>query len=264
MQISDCGRVKPLAVTKSRDKKPDCGQKNAIFGETYNEPLMKKMLWLLGLLLCVWQVPATVFGPAQAIRCPGCKQITLKEYSLLSGNTYDAVLWSDFKLVAPSMPQPPFLVKCPACGTLLLPHRHYCEAPDDDDWIMQAVFTSQCLPSFEECVAAAGMIGDPRSACWLALHTYNDLYREQRDQEAENTSARTAFIALAARFEALLDENDPDDYLLRAELCRETGDFDRCIPLLETRKPTDDDRDGYAARILDAARQGSARVFVLE
>lgn len=82
---------------------------------------MKKMLWLLGLLLCVWQVPATVFGPAQAIRCPGCKQITLKEYSLLSGNTYDAVLWSDFKLVAPSMPQPPFLVKCPACGTLLLP-----------------------------------------------------------------------------------------------------------------------------------------------
>ncbi|WP_418990870.1 hypothetical protein [Alistipes sp.] len=163
------------------------------------------------------------------------------------------------------LPENPALVKCPACGTLLVPLEHRCEAPDDDDWIMQAAFTGQCLPSFEEYLMAAGELLDEKTACMLALHARNDPYREQgEDGPAEEPCTETAFIELAERLGALLDTDDPDERLLRAELFREVGDFDRCIALLDMRSPTGDERDDFAARMLDAARKGLRRVFAFE
>lgn len=225
---------------------------------------MKKLLLLLAPLLWSAQTHATVFGSPQAVRCPECGRITMREVPVISGNTLGAIYWSDSKCYAPMLPQPPRIVKCPVCGTLLLTEEHYCETPDDDTWVLRTVPTDDCTLSFREYLSAFDLIGDPATACLLALHSYNDLYRQQRGKEAEEASVRAAFVDLAARFIALLDENDPDENLLKAELYRETGDFDRCAALLEVRKPSADKRDRFSAQVLAAARKGCTRVFVLD
>jgi hypothetical protein len=54
-------------------------------------------------------------GPTIIIACPYCGQYAKKK-TLLSGNNFDAELWSDGKRVAPMLPAYPSLVICKKCN----------------------------------------------------------------------------------------------------------------------------------------------------
>lgn len=188
----------------------------------------------------------------------------MKEFPVLSGNTSDEIIWSDHKRYAPMMPKVPLIAKCPACGALLLPGQNYYTGPDAQKLLDKAVRTVECPLNFSEYLAAFDLLENPRTACFLALHSYNDLYREQRADEAEEASNRAAFVELATKFLPLLDDANPEDYLLKAEIYRQIGSFNQCIEMLDARKPDNGYLDSVAAQIRAQAHAGNTRVFVLE
>lgn len=55
-----------------------------------------------------------IIGPIQVISCPNCKEL-VKYYSLISGNTFGSVLWSDGKRESPMMLNTPSVVQCHNC-----------------------------------------------------------------------------------------------------------------------------------------------------
>jgi hypothetical protein len=54
-------------------------------------------------------------GPDQIIACPKCKGLAYY-ITLKSGNTIDARVWTDSKMIAPMFPRPPTVVKCHRCA----------------------------------------------------------------------------------------------------------------------------------------------------
>src|SRR5690349_16185490 len=54
-------------------------------------------------------------GPDQIVACPHCQGLA-KYLTLMSGNTFDARVWTDGKRIAPMLPQPPPVVKCRHCA----------------------------------------------------------------------------------------------------------------------------------------------------
>jgi hypothetical protein len=54
-------------------------------------------------------------GPDQIIACPKCKGLAYY-ITLKSGNTIDARVWTDGKMIAPMFLRPPTVVKCHRCA----------------------------------------------------------------------------------------------------------------------------------------------------
>jgi hypothetical protein len=56
-------------------------------------------------------------GPDQLIACPYCGFLAIK-HTLISSNTFGAILWSDGKQEAPMQPEFPAVVNCRGCKHL--------------------------------------------------------------------------------------------------------------------------------------------------
>ena len=54
-------------------------------------------------------------GPTMLVACPLCDHPAMY-FTLTSGNTIGAIHWTDGKLEAPMLPQPPAVARCPGCG----------------------------------------------------------------------------------------------------------------------------------------------------
>ncbi len=61
-------------------------------------------------------------GPDKVIECPKCKGL-VRGFTLMSGNTGWARMWTDGKMIAPMLSQLPAVTKCKKCG-------HYFWASD--------------------------------------------------------------------------------------------------------------------------------------
>ena len=57
-------------------------------------------------------------GPDMYKHCSSCHQLIIEE-TLMSGNTFGAIYWSDGKREAPMLPKTPWLITCPHCKALL-------------------------------------------------------------------------------------------------------------------------------------------------
>lgn len=67
-----------------------------------------------------------MLGRTRILVCPFCgteKQIM----SLLSGNTFGAVCWSDNKQKALMLPEISYVQKCPHCGKYYIIHNQQCD-----------------------------------------------------------------------------------------------------------------------------------------
>ena len=60
-----------------------------------------------------------ILGPDLFYKCPVCGA-NLHSYSLRSGNTFGAKVYSDGKMFAPMLPEYPNITKCGGCGTILM------------------------------------------------------------------------------------------------------------------------------------------------
>ena len=79
---------------------------------------MKQSILVLTItLLC--GVTALAYRPGSNIirECPECNA-ALERTTMMSGNTFGARFWTDGKMMAPMLPDRPWLAKCPKCTAL--------------------------------------------------------------------------------------------------------------------------------------------------
>ena len=184
-------------------------------------------------LLCGEAVLAYRPGPDVIRECPKCKTL-LEQSTMASGNTLGARFWTDGKTVAPMRPDRPWLVKCPKCGGLIwldearqLGERRNGEKEKWSDAIKPQ------LPTEADYLTLLSGAKQPetkelylrRRAWWAG----NDAIRANEDASINLSSKQKANMKALAE---LMDEEDADQRITKAELMRELKRFDACLALL--------------------------------
>jgi len=192
-----------------------------------------------------------MLGPDQIIACPKCSALA-KHFTMMSGNTFGAVLWTDGKFEAHMMPQLPQIVKCTACHEYYwlsqakeigsFPWEGRTKNPKyPDSWRnapkIKALSASEYLEALETNVAAdENQLRYLRVSAW---HAANDQYRDEQCRKGISEDPRLApsFSAQAKEnlqklYTAIVPDNDAD-VIMKAEAARELGLFDDTLKLLE-------------------------------
>ena len=193
---------------------------------------------IIGFVLCSTVV---AYMPMLIIReCPHCKAHVVEEETV-SGNTIGAMYWTDGKREAKMLPDHPWLAKCPACQGLFWVD----EAVEVDTGFDAAKGKQQVLaPSGKEMLEFLSGSVLPRDkemflrvAAWRSA---NDAWR--RNPNATPAFSKDQEQNLKALSD-MLDEKEPNQRILKAEIARELGEYDKCLRLLSQ---DFDERYGYA------------------
>jgi hypothetical protein len=180
---------------------------------------------------------AYVPGPQSIHACPRCGAL-VAEATTLSGNTIGARFWTDGRMIAPRLPDRPWVVKCPVCLDLLwldeippMGSRLQFEEPDrwPEAWwpITPAEEDYHRLLGTE--VLPREKLFETRLRAWWAA---NDAYRFGPPPDGDLPSIWRETENMNALLD-LLDPEDKDERILMAELARELGLFATCLRLLE-------------------------------
>lgn len=178
-------------------------------------------------------------GPIIIRECPHCKG-HFKESTIASGNTFGARYWTDGKMEADMLPEEDWLVSCPNClfpvwvdtaievGRVERPYREtagdyknadqieYGRTPSAEGYLM--VLRDNSMPTEEQKYI--------RLRLW---RLWNDARRKSRKpQPLKNYE----IVNLEALFK-LLDGEDIDELVTKAEIKRELGRFNEAIQLLD-------------------------------
>lgn len=187
------------------------------------------------------------------LRCPHCG--ALKEVlQLMSGNTFGATLWSDAKQIAPMLPRVSYIQRCPSCGKYFF-YTQEVEAGTSNnygggtgdlplEYLKQALTQLQPTGN-EEHILRINIL-------WAFNDRYGDM--EQSDIPIEEWAYHVDNVHH-------LVQMDIDD-LLRAELFREIGDFDKAIQILQSHEVADNLKD-LQRQLLQHAQQHNRKVFAL-
>jgi hypothetical protein len=181
----------------------------------------------IGLVLCS---AAVANYPALIVReCPHCRGHVVEE-ATLSGNTIGAKYYTDGKREAKMLPDHPALVKCPACSRLFWVE----EAQEVDSGFDAAKGKQQVMaPTGQELLAyLAGQTLPKDKEAYLRIHAWwaaNDGWRWVPNSKPAFTKEQVKNLDALS---ALMDEAEPGERLLKAEIARELGRFDECLRLL--------------------------------
>jgi len=196
-------------------------------------------------------------GPDKVIECPKCKELA-RVFTLVSGNTFDARRWTDSKMVAPMLPQPPAVTKCKHCG-------HYywvSDATEIGELSLQRA-DAEKMPSkwksaervrelseteYLEAINT-GVADTKEQELHLRIHAWwagNDSLRSRAQSPGSQTrTVPTRSIEATMNLERLLellDISKPSQRLMKAEVLRELGKFDDAMRVLDFHFPS-----GYAS-----------------
>lgn len=195
-------------------------------------------------------------GPIQVVACPSCKAFAWYA-TVLSSNTFGARRWTDGKMIAPLVPQPPSFVRCRSCESLYWLDQAERKGTFDP---LSAVGNNPKLgsaPSVEEpseaeyYEALENPPEDPyreRELRTLAWWKSNDAHRGPEGgvaiqfgddappppkSDAEPAPPHEGRIPNMEALAAILDESDASALLMKAELLREMGRFPEALALLD-------------------------------
>lgn len=176
-------------------------------------------------------------GRAQVLTCPHCggkKEVI----SLISGNTFGRIVWSDRRVYTPMLPEPSFVQKCPHCGKYFLTSRQ-----ETHEFASTISFDKGELPYAE------------LKEAWKQL-SQEDLTQEERthilvmqvwdfNEEYDRHEAMSISDVVKKEIPAeeheylvsivrLLQNTCAIDNLFKAELLREIGEFDEALKHLDS------------------------------
>jgi hypothetical protein len=187
------------------------------------------MVCFIGFILCS---AAVAYYPVLIVReCPHCKTHVVQE-DTLSGNTIGAKIYTDGKREAKMLPDHPLLVRCPACSNLF--------------WVDEAVQVSSefeaangkpqvLAPSEKNMLSFLAEPGLPKDKeIYLRMHAWwsaNDAWRSVPNPKPNFSKEQVKNLNALA---ALMDESEPGQRILKAEIARELGEFDYCLRLLSS------------------------------
>lgn len=197
-------------------------------------------------------------GNAQILTCPHCG--TKKEVlSLLSGNTFGQVVWSDCKSIAPMLPKVSFVQKCPHCGKYYLLSRQKPEYGNTHS-------SEKGELNYKEIKEAWSMLKDVEdltenerlTILIMQVWAYNDEYTRGKDA--------TAPKAEQDYFKEIVDmliKLDSVDTLLKAELLRETGRFSDALDLLSNYSAENDYLERLIKKFREHVLSSDSRPFIV-
>lgn len=208
------------------------------------------------------------YGPTQIYRCPSCGAEN-PLMSLISGNTFNAVVWSDSYRDYPHMPAPSRVQRCPSCGRYFFLDGLKPEPQLDKEWKDFCMGTMETgtldyPQSFEALCQLEGEDLTENQLQWLhfnLLYAFNDWrtrekfilekhikdldvnygswsreWRENAERQLAECLARVVRDSDEELFRSnaeWLMAHNTDNKLLCAELHRELGEFDECISILD-------------------------------
>lgn len=193
-------------------------------------------------------------GPDRYVACPRCDAVARHE-TMLSGNTFGAVMWSDGREVAPMLPTPPSVVRCGNCaGCYWL--RDAQEIGEFYGFEGEEGFPAECenAPWIEEPdhheylqLVRSGSTrnrDDERLLRILAWQKRNDSFRTSPDDfelgppvglAKPPPSVASVDAEYRENLEALLtllDGDDEEGQLFRAAVLRMLGRFDEALSII--------------------------------
>jgi hypothetical protein len=185
------------------------------------------MIMFIGFGLCS---TVAAYMPMLTIReCPHCKAHVVQEETV-SGNTIGATYWTDGKREAKMLPDHPWLAKCPVCAGLFWVD----EAVEVDTGFDAAKGKQQVLaPSGKEMLE---FLSGPALPADKELYVRVRAWRSANDAWRWNPNATPAIskeqVQNLKSLSKMLDETEPNQRILKAEIARELGKFEECLLLL--------------------------------
>jgi DNA-directed RNA polymerase subunit RPC12/RpoP len=179
-------------------------------------------------------------GKARILTCPHCG--SKKEVmSLLSGNTLDARYWSDLKIEAPMMPQVSFIQKCAECGKYFLMSRLEEKYGENFSSELGNLSYEETKEALQELLYDSCSLNEQFGLIMEYIHSFNDKYLRKEKIDIPETEQKlfNRYVNQIIHFEGAWGDS-PNSQLLKAELFRESGQFDKSLSIIED-CPTDDD-----------------------
>ena len=210
------------------------------------------MIMFIGFVLCSTVV---AYMPALIVReCPHCKAHVVQEETV-SGNTIGATYWTDGKREAKMLQDHPLLARCPVCAELFW----IDEALEVDTGFDAAKGKQQVLAPSEkemlEFLSGSALTQDKE------LYLRVRVWRSANDAWRRNPNATPVFskdqVQNLKALSAMLDETEPNQRILKAEIAREQGEFHECLGLLST---PFDERYGHAVGFIKKLAEDKVRV----
>jgi hypothetical protein len=206
-------------------------------------------------------------GPKIVYKCPNCGNL-LKNSSLMSGNTFGTIIFSDGKRVAPMLPKFPNLTKCKKCNTFLWLSKlgkigsyrkrdetkpewenadnvEFLEINDYFDMLKLGVFDNK---SEENKI---------RREIWWA---YNDRRRDGKEMFVDEND-KLKWQENCLKLIDLLDFSDMNQRIMIAEINRNLGNFEKAIEIISSVK--NNKFDWLKEKLLAACKEKNMQVIVL-
>ena len=210
-----------------------------------------------------------ILNNAEIVTCPFCgKQKEL--LSLISGNTFGAVLWSDGKQIAPMLPKVSPVQKCPRCRKYYLYYNQPIKIADHESFTTGDLSYQEWKEAFVQLNADPSLDDKDRSIIYMRLiQAFNDRYYrgpapEIYTKETTPPQEEYAFIVqVIDSFIAYAKWGTPSAKLLKAELFREAGHFSQCRQTLQSIDPfcLDDSEYSLYSSILSHTTAHDHKVF---
>ena len=190
-------------------------------------------------------------------KCPHCKH-KKKIMQLMSGNTFGATLWSDSKQVAPMLPTPSPIQKCPNCG-------HFYELRKVKLKQGSDLWGETGWLQFDDAIDAYNELPreTPQEREQLTIiftWAFNDIYRFDHTPTPEQFDTFKRVISECLQLPIF---TAPDQTLIKAELYREIGMFDKCISILNDYNPGNEFELDIKNKIIEKAEANDTKVFKL-
>ncbi len=175
-----------------------------------------------------------MLGPNMIIACPHCG-FPAKIRTYFSWNTLGAVFWSDGKQVAPMKPEIPAFVFCRKCNNLywIKDAKEICEEKNFKSFYSHLEEPRYIeFPSFMQFPMALEIIENKKYVRIEMLYCFNNLIRKKKESEITPDMQKIHEADLYALID-LFDENNENELIMKAEVYRNLGLFEKSITLLE-------------------------------
>ena len=205
-------------------------------------------------------------GIPELVKCPSCG-FAQKQETLMSGNTFGALHFSDGSRIAPMLPETPRYTKCPECSVLFgvcdakrekvakcWGEIHAGKGKGEDAPYIEFLSKDEYCQAINEGLYGVsdtdmkGRMLDLRLLLWRAYNRriHTDAYKALLDGKKSSLWNRIGsddeeviYRDNCRELLKLLEGSSDDEaYLIKAEIYRNLGDFDRCREaLLRISKP---------------------------
>lgn len=199
-------------------------------------------------------------GPPLGKECPHCGEVKAL-VTLISGNTFGAICWSDSKTFYPMLPSPSNVQKCSKCG------KYYFlsdanTVPTDKDPYETPTIGELDFKEAKEALRQLYDSSDERNRFILrsyVLYAFNDLYGRNGSPYREDSEDYQYFVENCREMIKMSHTSST----FRAELYREIGEFEECLTYLDSLDPGSDVENEIREKIRQRAVNKDKIVFTL-